>query len=183
MDGPSDCVSRPTSACAAWWTGRGGVGGGADHAGAEHRPRSRRALAEVAGAADVRLQRRRRPAGPHDRPRADRGYRVWVRGLGRCRISPGGDTIECAPPRAKAGRWRLLIGQGLPIAAALRGLEVLHSSAVVSRPAVAFVAPSGTGKTSLALEFVIGGARLLADDVVVLEATDTGCGPTLGRGS
>lgn len=98
------------------------------------------------------------------------GYRVWITGLGQCLIGPEGDRIVCSPPRGR-GRWQLLIGQGLPIAAALQGLEVLHASAVRHRDmAIAFVAPSGTGKTSTALHLLVRGAAFLADDVVALEA-------------
>ena len=100
----------------------------------------------------------------------DAGYRVWIAGLGLCVISPRGERILCAPADGH-GRWHLLIGQGLPIAAALQGLEVLHASAVsFGSRSVAFVAPSGTGKTSLALHLLAHGAGFLADDVVALEA-------------
>lgn len=100
----------------------------------------------------------------------DAGYRVWIASLGMCAIGPKGDRVLCSPPRG-ADRWDLLIGQGLPIAAALQGLEVLHASAVrFGSAAVAFVAPSGTGKTSLALHLLAHGADFLADDVVALEA-------------
>jgi hypothetical protein len=98
------------------------------------------------------------------------GYRVWIAGLGQCLIGPRGDRVVCSPARGR-DRWHLLIGQGLPIAAALHGLEVLHASAVCfGSSAVAFVAPSGTGKTSLALHLLAHGAAFLADDVVALEA-------------
>lgn len=98
------------------------------------------------------------------------GYRVWIAGLGRCFIGPEGDRIRCVPPD-RPNRWELLIGQGLPIAAALQGLEVLHASAVrLGSIAIAFVARAGTGKTSLALHLLGHGAEFLADDVVALEA-------------
>jgi hypothetical protein len=104
-----------------------------------------------------------------DRDR-EAGYRVWVAGLGQCVISAQGDRILCCPSRVR-NRWQLLIGQGLPIAAALQGLEVLHASAVrLGSMSVAFIAPSGTGKTSLALHLLAHGAAFLADDVVALEA-------------
>jgi hypothetical protein len=110
-----------------------------------------------------------RPVFTIDRD-ANAGYRVWIVGLGQCLISPGGDRILCAPPRGRT-RWHLLIGQGLPIAAALQGLEVLHASAVrIGSRSIAFIAPSGTGKTSLALHLLAHGAAFLADDVVALEA-------------
>jgi HPr kinase/phosphorylase len=100
----------------------------------------------------------------------DAGYRVWIAGLGQCVIGSRGDGIVCSPPRGRY-RWHLLVGQGLPIAAALQGLEVLHASAVaLGSTCAAFVAPSGTGKTSLALHLLAHGAAFLADDVLALEA-------------
>ena len=92
-------------------------------------------------------------------------------------ISARGDRIGCAPPEA-AEEWhwqRMLTGQLLPFAALLRGLEVFHASAVViDGRAVAMVAASGTGKTSVAGELVLRGAEFLADDVVALEAAGDG---------
>lgn len=113
------------------------------------------------------------PGGDHvftiDR-HPDAGYRVWIAGLGQCFIGPEGDWIRCDPPEGP-NPWELLIGQGLPIAAALQGLEVLHASAVrLGSTSLAFVAPAGTGKTSLALHLLGRGAEFLADDVVALEA-------------
>jgi hypothetical protein len=117
---------------------------------------------------EIRLSDRR-PLFTIDRE-PDAGYRVWIAGLGQCVIGPEGDRILCAPLRGR-NRWELLIGQGLPIAAALQGLEVLHASAVrFGARSVAFVAPSGTGKTSLALHLLAHGAEFVADDVVALEA-------------
>ena len=111
------------------------------------------------------------------------GYRVWVPRGGRYLISPDGLDILCAPQRARAGHWRLLIGQALPIASALRGYEVLHASAVeVDGQAIAFTAPSGVGKTSLALRMVLTGARLMADDHVALEAAEGGVRAYAGAG-
>ncbi len=98
------------------------------------------------------------------------GYRVWIERLGHLTISPDGSQIACSPPESASQRWRLLLGQGLPIAAALRGLEVLHASAVVFEDQVlAFAGRSGTGKTSLALNLLAHGGKFLADDVVALE--------------
>ena len=47
------------------------------------------------------------------------------------RRAPTGASVACAPPAVGWWYWqRLLIGQVLPAAAALRGYEVLHASAV-----------------------------------------------------
>jgi hypothetical protein len=99
------------------------------------------------------------------------GYRLYARHFGLALISPGGDRVVCAPPGVAAWRWqRFLVGRVLPWAAVLRGREVFHASAVrVGDRAVAFVAPTGGGKTSLALRMVLGGARFVTDDVLALE--------------
>jgi hypothetical protein len=68
-----------------------------------------------------------------------------------------------------------VFAQVLPLAATLQGLELLHASAVeLAGRTLAFVAASGTGKTSLAAQLVAGGASLLTDDVLALEGTPAG---------
>jgi hypothetical protein len=69
----------------------------------------------------------------------------------------------------------LLIDQVVPhLLAADSGL-VLHASAVATAEgALAFVGPSGTGKSSLAAALVTRGATLLADDFLLLRETDEG---------
>jgi hypothetical protein len=100
----------------------------------------------------------------------DAGHLVRITGLGACLISSDGTDITYAPPADEALRWRLLLAQGLPIAAALAGLEVLHASAVVvGGRALAVCGPSGTGKTATALHLLTLGAEFLADDVVAVE--------------
>lgn len=92
--------------------------------------------------------------------------------FGRFLISADVRRVSCAPATRTPWRWqRFLSGQVLPFAAVLRGLEVLHASAVVAGDgAHAFVGASRAGKTSLATHLVLGGARLLTDDVLALEA-------------
>jgi hypothetical protein len=74
-------------------------------------------------------------------------------------------------------RWqRLLFAQVLPLAASLQGLHVAHSSAVeLDGRAIGFVAPSGTGKTSVCAHLVGRGASFLTDDAL---AIDTSVGAT-----
>ena len=102
-------------------------------------------------------------------PRA--GYRLYARGHGVARVSPSGARIACAP--AATGRWRwarFLVGRVLPWAAVLRGYEVVHASAVaIDGLVIALSGPTGTGKTSLALQLVAAGADFVADDVLALE--------------
>lgn len=98
------------------------------------------------------------------------GYRIWAPGYGRYVVSPPGDRIRAALPR-RTWRWqRLFFAQVLPLASVLQGLESFHASAVALRGhAVAFVAASGTGKTSVAAHLVAAGAPLVTDDVLALE--------------
>lgn len=102
------------------------------------------------------------------------GYLVWGPEYGAHRLSVDGSALACFPEGQPEGAWqRLLIAQVLPFAALLRGLEVFHASAVASAgSALAFVGPSHTGKTSLALELCRRGADFMADDVLALEPRD-----------
>ncbi len=106
----------------------------------------------------------------------DVGYRVYAPRVGRHLISPDGRRIRSALPPLRPWRWqRLLFAQVLPLAATLQGLELLHASAVeLEGRTVAFVAPSGTGKTSVAAHLVAGGASLLTDDVLAFESRGGG---------
>jgi hypothetical protein len=103
-----------------------------------------------------------------------RGYAAWAERFGRAWMDADGRAILCTPVDAPAWLWqRFLVGQLLPFAAVLRDLEVFHASAVVlDGRAVAVVAGSGAGKTSLALELVMRGFAFLNDDVLVVEHAD-----------
>jgi len=103
--------------------------------------------------------------------RAPTGHlRLEVPGHGRCLVDPAGGAAGLVLEPAAPDPLALLVGQALPIAAALQGLEPLHASGVVvDGGAIAFAGPSGAGKSSLAAALVRGGADLLADDVVALE--------------
>jgi hypothetical protein len=102
------------------------------------------------------------------------GFRISAPGFGRHLVSEHGRTLlSHLGPNCKPGWERLFFAQPLPLAAALQGLELVHASAVViERGAVALVAASGTGKTSVAAHLVAGGATFLTDDVLALEASD-----------
>jgi hypothetical protein len=99
------------------------------------------------------------------------GYRLYARRFGLALLSPDGSRVLCSPPEVEPWNWqRFLVGRILPWAAVLRGLEVLHASAVaIDGRAVAFVGATGAGKTSLALQLVARGARFLTDDVLALD--------------
>jgi hypothetical protein len=104
------------------------------------------------------------------------GYLLWGPAYGAHLLSADGRRLRCAPADASEEVWqRLLIAQVLPFAAILHGLEVFHASAVViDEQAVAFVGPSRSGKTSVALELCRLGASFLADDVLALEIDGAG---------
>ena len=102
---------------------------------------------------------------------AQAGYRLSGPSYGRHILSPDGRRLRCVPERVRPEDWqRFLIGQVLPFAAAVNGLEVLHASAVrLAGRAIGLLGPCGAGKTSLALALCRAGAEFLADDVVALE--------------
>ena len=105
-----------------------------------------------------------------------RGYRLFARHFGLARISPSGARVVCAPPAAEPWSWqRFLVGRVLPWAAVLRGHEVLHASAVaLDGRAVAFVGPTGAGKTSLAVQLFYRGCEFITDDVLALSRSSGG---------
>lgn len=62
---------------------------------------------------------------------------------------------------------RFIVGKCLPLAAILQGLEALHAgAAVIGDHIVACVGASGVGKSSVATQLILEGARFFADDVV-----------------
>jgi len=99
-------------------------------------------------------------------------------GAGQFRLRGDGELVEATSatvPHSAALRDRMLVGQVLPIAALLRGLEVLQATAVVlPTAAIAIHGPHAAGKTSVALALVRGGARLLDNDRLVVEPADGG---------
>jgi hypothetical protein len=106
----------------------------------------------------------------HEHPLA--GYLIDSSRCGRFRVGRDGADVACAPTDPSGWHWwGLLIGQVLPLVAALRGLEVLHASAVaIDGRAFAFSGVPGVGKSTLALNLGIAGAPLLSDDVIALRA-------------
>lgn len=97
------------------------------------------------------------------------GYLLWARDYGRVLISPDGLELLCEPDPANGDWASILSSQALPLAATLRGFEVLHASGVVlSGRALLIAGPSGAGKSSLAAALIRSGGQLLSDDVVAL---------------
>lgn len=104
---------------------------------------------------------------------AERGYRFFLYGAGVFVLATDGGSalLHLDPAYEAAWDWRrYLIGQVLPFAALLHGLEVFHASAVeIGGKAVLLAGGSGLGKSTLALNMHLGGAGFLADDSVAVE--------------
>jgi hypothetical protein len=86
---------------------------------------------------------------------------------GRFLIRADARHVLCTP---REGDWqRVLVAQVLPLVAALRGLHVIHASAVaLDDGAVGFAGRSGAGKSTLAAELARAGHPMLAEDVLAL---------------
>jgi hypothetical protein len=99
------------------------------------------------------------------------GFRLWAPYYGRHLVSKNGDTVESALPSVPPARWqRLFFAQVLPLVSALNGLCLYHGSAVaLGGQVVAFVGPSGSGRTSLTAQLLALGASFVTDDVLALE--------------
>src|SRR5438477_242072 len=91
-------------------------------------------------------------------------------------FGPSVERIAARVPTTADWWWtKLLFAQVLPLAASLQGVECLHASCVaLDGRAYALSAPSGTGKSSVALHLATRGGRFVCDDIL---ATDVG-----GRG-
>jgi hypothetical protein len=93
----------------------------------------------------------------------------------RFHLSADETTLSCAPPADGLDWQRALLSKVIPTVAVLRGYEALHASALETpHGAVALLAPSGTGKTTLALELLSRGFRLICDDVLALSESEEG---------
>ena len=103
--------------------------------------------------------------------RGGRGYWLSFDDFGRYAVSLDGREAACEAGAVAVERSeRFLFAQVLPLAAVLQGLDVVHASAVAwEGGVVAFVGPSGAGKTTLATRLVARGATLITDDALALE--------------
>jgi len=120
--------------------------------------------------------RLRSPGGARamDADRDPKGrWRVHQHGVAVCVVEADGSSLVCAPSDPDSPRWtRFLVGQGLPLAAVLQGLEPFHASAGgLAGATVGITGASYAGKTTLALALVLRGAALVTDDVLVVEAS------------
>jgi hypothetical protein len=105
--------------------------------------------------------------------RAGDCWRVATSDIGDFDITDGGRQVAWRPTtgaREDLARFDLL-GRVLPIALHVVGALALHGSSVVlpGGQAVAFLAPTGYGKSTLAVALAQAGGGLLSDDVTVLD--------------
>ena len=98
-------------------------------------------------------------------------YLRWS-GLFEFVVSADGGRVTCRSLNgpAREAFHTYLLGQVLSFALLKRGIEPLHSTAVViDREAVGFVADGGYGKSSLAAAFLGAGCPVLTDDLLVVK--------------
>jgi hypothetical protein len=97
--------------------------------------------------------------------RTQNGYLLRFPDLADFQVSADGSLVTCTPaPNASEATTRhLYLNQVLPLALSKLGKLVFHASAV------AFVAESGRGKSTLAASFALSGYRFLTDDGLVVE--------------
>lgn len=100
------------------------------------------------------------------------GFLLRFPGLADFRVSADGREASCTPvPGTPEETCRhLYLNQVLPLMLGRQGRLVFHASAVaLGEGAVAFLAESGRGKSTLAAAFAAAGAGFLTDDGMVLE--------------
>ncbi|WP_158764392.1 phosphoenolpyruvate carboxykinase (ATP) [Terricaulis silvestris] len=86
-----------------------------------------------------------------------------------------GGQVICtpAPDASEADIEHLYLNQVLPLVLSALGTPVFHASAVeLCGGAVAFVATTGRGKSTLAAAFTVAGNRLMTDDSLILSERD-----------
>ncbi|MFC1832339.1 hypothetical protein ACFL0S_10005 [Thermodesulfobacteriota bacterium] len=109
--------------------------------------------------------------------RADKVYLVRFPELADFEIASDGMSVDCHPVLGTSEETvqHLYTNQVLPLAMSMMGKLVFHGSAIeVDNHAVAFLAESGRGKSTLAASFAVNGSRFLTDDGLVLDPTSTG---------
>ena len=109
--------------------------------------------------------------------RTDTGYLLRFPDLADFEVSADGRSVSCRPATdvTEETSRHLYLNQVLPLALSKLGKLVFHASAVeVADAAVAFVAESGRGKSTLAAGFARNGFRFLTDDGLVVEACGNG---------
>jgi hypothetical protein len=105
----------------------------------------------------------------------EHGYQLTLPGVGSYRVSGDGLRVVCFPEPGVSDWWwqRALVNQVLPLAATVRGFEVLHAGAVaLGGRAIAMVGHPGAGKSSTTLNMVLQGATFFTDDALAIVRRD-----------
>ena len=101
-------------------------------------------------------------------------YRFEWTGRAAFHLTPDARELTCGlGDRDDMEAIRLLLDTVLWSVSLICGYELLHASAIsYGDEAIAFVAGTGGGKTSLAAELLLRGAELLSDDVLAMSYDD-----------
>jgi hypothetical protein len=105
------------------------------------------------------------------------GFLIRFDELADFEVSADGLRVTCAPtPMASnATIEHLYFNQVLPLALGRQGKLVFHASSVeITGGAIAFPAPSGRGKSSLAAAFAVDGSPFLTDDGLLVAPVEGG---------
>jgi hypothetical protein len=107
--------------------------------------------------------------------RCGQDYLVRFPALADFEISADGSRVAMwrPPSVAESTARNLFLNQAVPLALSRQGSLVLHASAVdLNGQCVAFAAPSGRGKSTLAASFARAGHAFLCDDALLVEQAD-----------
>lgn len=102
------------------------------------------------------------------------GFLIQCGGWGTFEIDASGSRVRCAPHLGvDPWQWqRSLVAQILPFLCLLHGYEPFHASSVeMNGAAVAIMGGSGFGKSTVAVELILRGWKLVADDVLAVGLT------------
>ncbi|MEO9129625.1 MAG: hypothetical protein ABI240_00300 [Sphingomonas sp.] len=95
------------------------------------------------------------------------------RPLGRILVRGGREIIVAPAPGANLELEPFILGSGVGGISLQRGLLPLHASAVsIGSTTIAFVGPTGAGKSTLVATLVEQGHTLVADDLTVVRVTE-----------
>ena len=109
--------------------------------------------------------------------REESGYLLRFPDLADFQVSRDAMSVTCLPVPGVSPQTsqHLYLNQVLPLALSRRGNLVFHASAVeVEGRALAFLGPSGRGKSTLAATFATNGHRFLTDDGLIVRTHQTG---------
>ena len=101
----------------------------------------------------------------------EEGFLCYIRNMGGVRVLDGSKIIVSPEEGAEEKGFRFLVsGIALGLLLHLRGLVTLHASAVaIQDHAVAFVGPTGMGKSTTAAALHSRGHSIVTDDLLVLD--------------